>query len=385
MLLSLAVAATGFGSPASPLVAVIASGSRYWHNYRHSSNALVFYHALRRLGVADRSIALFLAGDSHACDSRNTARCTVHNGLGPASLVPGGGSAALPVEVDFAGSEASAEALLRVLSGRLEPGAPGAGALPGMDEGQGARLRLLLVLTGHGGDGFLKFHDKDELGYMDLAGALLEAHALGRYGRLLIIADTCQAASLGEALRLLRVPSATLLTSSLVGQNSYATPMDAQLAVSLADGFSRAAGGLLGKAVEGKGAWRARAQRRASRAAQAGSSSSSSSSSSSAPGNRTSLGEACRAAGAAALPLAACQHLLQWQGQRQWGGREDVDALYAGSAIHAGVPAGVPVRELLKTQGWVDDRSQVTIMHTDQAGEAHEEGGEESLLHFFAP
>ena len=199
----------------APLAALLVSSSRYWHNYRHSANALVFYAALRRLGLPDDAIALHLAADApHACDARSAPpphRCALRTDAHGASLLPsagpGGGAGA---QVDLSGAAATAGAVLRALTGRLGPGE--GGSLPGMEGGGGSgggggsALRLLLVLTGHGGDGYLKFHDKDELSYADLAGALREAHAAGRYGALLVVADTCHAASLGAALRACRAP-----------------------------------------------------------------------------------------------------------------------------------------------------------------------------------
>jgi len=346
---------------------MLVSGSRYWHNYRHTSNTLVYYSALRRLGVPDESILLLLSGDSHACDARNAARCQVFSGGAAAgSVLPGGGGRAPPVEVDAAGTESTAAALVRALTGRLEPGAPARAALPGMDEGRGASLSLLLVLTGHGGEGFLKFHDKDELSYADLAGALVEAHALGRYGRVLIVSDTCQAASLGDALAAHRVPHAIALASSGVGQNAYATGLDEALAVSLADGFTRAAGGALLEAVAGKGAWR-RAGRKAAGAAGGA--------------LGPSLGSACALAGNASAP--ACEYLRQWGAAPHL--QEGVDALYFAASAAGEAEGGLAVRDLLRAQGSVDERSTIALMHTNALGEAADGGGEAPLLSFFSP
>ena len=94
----------------APLAALIVSSSRYWHNYRHSANALVFYRALRRLGVTDDAIALLLAADApHACDARNTQRCALRTDARAASLIPlGAGGGAAAMEVDLGGAAASA-------------------------------------------------------------------------------------------------------------------------------------------------------------------------------------------------------------------------------------------------------------------------------------
>ena len=56
---------------------VIVSTSMYWYNYRHTSNALVFYHHVKRLGIPDSNIILML-GDDHACNPRNVFPATAY-------------------------------------------------------------------------------------------------------------------------------------------------------------------------------------------------------------------------------------------------------------------------------------------------------------------
>ena len=53
---------------------------------------------------------------------------------------------------------------------------------------------------GHGGDGFLKFQDSEELTSTDLADAIESMYLLGRYKNLLVISDTCQSESLYQVL-----------------------------------------------------------------------------------------------------------------------------------------------------------------------------------------
>ena len=67
-----------------------------------------------------------------------------------------------------------------------------------------------MYLTGHGGNGFLKFADREEL----TAGQLAAAVAIMRFQHLLLAVDTCQAASLPAALA---TPGALAMASSLVG------------------------------------------------------------------------------------------------------------------------------------------------------------------------
>ncbi len=66
----------------------------------------------------------------------------------------------------------------------------GGDSVPGGGPGRlrsGPDSRVLLYMTGHGGDEFLKFNDIDELGADELADALLEMHLKGRYKELLFM------------------------------------------------------------------------------------------------------------------------------------------------------------------------------------------------------
>uniref|UniRef100_A0A0K0DMT2 GPI-anchor transamidase n=1 Tax=Angiostrongylus cantonensis TaxID=6313 RepID=A0A0K0DMT2_ANGCA len=50
--------------------AVLVCTSRFWFNYRHVSNVLALYHAVKRLGIPDSNIILMLAEDI-PCNPRN--------------------------------------------------------------------------------------------------------------------------------------------------------------------------------------------------------------------------------------------------------------------------------------------------------------------------
>jgi phosphatidylinositol glycan class K len=95
---------------------------------------------------------------------------------------------------------------------------------------------VLLYLTGHGGDGFLKFHDQTELLATDLATAIKSMHSSGRYKELLLVLDTCQAATLYSELD--SVPNWAGIASSKLGQSSYALRSDPGVGAHLVDEFS---------------------------------------------------------------------------------------------------------------------------------------------------
>lgn len=149
------------------------------------------------------------------------------------------------IEVDFRGPACNVETLLRILTGRmaasslgslsssgpLAPGSPTPAPLLASD----ASSRLLIYLTGHGGDGFLKFHDQQELTAEDLARALRLMWLQRRFARALVLVDTCQAATINEQLA---TPHTAGVGSSARGQNSFSRENDDLLGVAVADRFS---------------------------------------------------------------------------------------------------------------------------------------------------
>lgn len=100
----------------------------------------------------------------------------------------------------------------------------------------GERSNVVLYLTGHGGDGFLKFHDADELSAVELADAIREMRRKRMYRKLLVVVDTCQAASLFAHLD--DASGVLGLASSRVGENAYASTPDPTIGVALADRFT---------------------------------------------------------------------------------------------------------------------------------------------------
>ncbi|KAL4859960.1 putative GPI-anchor transamidase [Chlorella vulgaris] len=195
--------------------AVIVSSSRYWLNYRHSSNAFGVYQAIRRLGIPDSNIILMVS-EQPACSPRNVYAAQLY-------MSPGGGntSSTSPLnllssdaEVDYRGRDVSVDSVLRVLTGHHLAGTPASKRLR-----SGPGSRVLLYLTGHGGDEFLKFHDEEELLAADLASAVHQMAAGGRYGQLLLVADTCQASTLYSQID---APNMLAVASSKLGKSSYA-------------------------------------------------------------------------------------------------------------------------------------------------------------------
>ena len=101
---------------------------------------------------------------------------------------------------------------------------------------------MLVYLTGHGGDEFLKFQDSEEISSQDFADAVEQMRIQKRYNELLFMADTCQAFTLGNSFY---SEDVIAMGSSLKDQNSYSHWTDAGLGVSLMDRFSHAVGAFI--------------------------------------------------------------------------------------------------------------------------------------------
>ena len=206
--------------------AVLVCTSRYWFNYRHMANTLSFYRTVRRMGIPDDRIVLML-GDDAACSPRSRYPGQVFNGESHALDVYGAN-----VEVDYRGHEVTVESLVRVLTGRHDPAVPRAKRLL-----SDAGSNVLVYLTGHGGDGFLKFQDAEELLAADVADALAQMHRKGRYRELLLVVETCQASTLYGRVR---SPGVLAMSSSVKGESSYSFTTDLDVGVALIDRFTAA-------------------------------------------------------------------------------------------------------------------------------------------------
>ncbi|CAH0491235.1 unnamed protein product [Peronospora farinosa] len=204
--------------------AVIVDTSRFWSNYRHVANALSLYHSVKRLGIPDSQIILMLA-DQMPCNARNCFPGQVFNSRTQKINLYGKN-----VEVDYRGLEVSVANFITVLTGRHEPGTPASKKLD-TDENS----NIFLYMSGHGGDGFLKFQDFEEMSSQDLADSIQEMHVKKRYNEIFFMVDTCQAGSLSNALE---SPKVVTIGSSKTGENSYAHHSDSELGLAVIDRFT---------------------------------------------------------------------------------------------------------------------------------------------------
>lgn len=204
--------------------AVIASTSLFWFNYRHMANVLSIYRTVRRLGIPDDQIIVMLP-DEIACNPRNPYVGSVFNDHEHSIDIYGE-----EIEVDYRGNEVTVENFIRLLTDRWDDDVPRSKRLLSDDQSN-----VLVYLTGHGGDDFLKFQDADDISSTDLADAFNEMFEKKRYNELLFMIDTCEANTMYSKIR---SPNIIAVGSSELHESSYANSTDDQMGVSLIDRFT---------------------------------------------------------------------------------------------------------------------------------------------------
>ena len=134
------------------------------------------------------------------------------------------------IEVDYRGYDVSVESFVRVLTGRHKPGTP-----PSKKLRTGPGSNVLIYMTGHGGDEFLKFQDFEEISSRDIADSFQQMWEKRRYNEILFMADTCQAGTLSKHIYSPRIIG---VGSSQKGENSYSLGNNQELGVSTSDRFT---------------------------------------------------------------------------------------------------------------------------------------------------
>ncbi|KAH9863993.1 glycosylphosphatidylinositol anchor biosynthesis [Plenodomus biglobosus] len=204
--------------------AVLVSTSRFWFNYRHLANVLSMYRTVKRLGIPDSQIILMLPDDM-ACNPRNAFPGTVYNNADRALDLYGDN-----IEVDYRGYEVTVENFIRLMTDRVGEDMPRSKRLM-TDE----RSNILVYMTGHGGNEFLKFQDAEEISAFDLADAFGQMWEKKRYHEMLFMIDTCQANTMYSKFY---SPNILATGSSEIDQSSYSHHADNDVGVAVIDRYT---------------------------------------------------------------------------------------------------------------------------------------------------
>ncbi|KAF2096683.1 hypothetical protein NA57DRAFT_42541 [Rhizodiscina lignyota] len=222
--LLLLVAATLANAEHTSNWAVLVSTSRFWFNYRHLANVLSLYRTVKRLGIPDSQIILMLPDDM-ACNPRNAFPGTVYNNADRALDLYGDN-----IEVDYRGYEVTVENFIRLMTDRVGEDMPRSKRLLTDD-----RSNILVYMTGHGGNEFLKFQDAEEISAFDLADAFAQMWEKKRYHEMLFMIDTCQANTMYSKFY---SPNIIATGSSEIDQSSYSHHADNDVGVAVIDRYT---------------------------------------------------------------------------------------------------------------------------------------------------
>ncbi|KAL0212441.1 hypothetical protein RCL1_006067 [Eukaryota sp. TZLM3-RCL] len=96
---------------------------------------------------------------------------------------------------------------------------------------------LLLYLTGHGGNEFLKFQDHNHLSSSRFANTVTRLLDRKVFSHVLIVLDTCQASTLFSKLDK-SLPNLSWIASSSINEDSISTEYDSTMGVFLQDRFT---------------------------------------------------------------------------------------------------------------------------------------------------
>jgi GPI-anchor transamidase subunit K len=208
--------------------AILLCTSRYFFNYRHFVNALSVYKTIKDAGYTDDRIIFMNSDDDITCDARNPIPGQVNSDIGVNFFR----NLSDHIELDYKGTEVTVDAFLRLLVGRAHSFSQLSQRLRSNGDSH-----VLLYMTGHGGDEFFKFQDQEELSAQEFAYAIEDMYKSDRFLELLVVLDTCQAATMCVYID---TPNVICVGSSSRGENSYAYMPDQELGLPLTDRFTYA-------------------------------------------------------------------------------------------------------------------------------------------------
>lgn len=194
--------------------AILINCSWHYENYRHFSNCIALQSALESNGFLPSDISVFskqdLLKDKRMREPEiKTDYCT------------------LVKMVDYTPKfrNTSYFDILNMIAGKDS-------VMIGAD----STTNLLIYLTGHGGDGFIKYCNRKYLYTRDITDALISLQRIRKLNRVLFIADTCQADTLVDKKRLPN--NVTFLSTSLKGESSHSASFSESLNVFPIDLFA---------------------------------------------------------------------------------------------------------------------------------------------------
>ncbi|GMH12406.1 hypothetical protein Nepgr_014247 [Nepenthes gracilis] len=168
--------------------AVLVAGSYGYWNYRHQANVCHAYQLLRRGGLKDENIIVFMFDDI-AFNEENPRPGVIINR-------PDGSDVYNGVPKDYTGEDASVDNLFAVILGNKTALKGGSGKVLN----SGPNDHIFIYYGDHGGPGILMMPTDEELYAHDLINVLKKKHSSGTYKSMVIYVEACESGSMFDGL-----------------------------------------------------------------------------------------------------------------------------------------------------------------------------------------
>ncbi|XP_076924130.1 vacuolar-processing enzyme-like [Bidens hawaiensis] len=189
--------------------AVLVAGSNEYYNYRHQADVCHAYQILKKGGLKDENIIVFMYDDI-ANNPYNPRRGVIINN-------PNGSDVYAGVPKDYTGEAVSAENFFAVLLGNKAAVKGGSGKVVASKP----KDRIFVFYTDHGGPGVLGMPNST-IYANDFINVLKKKHVSGTYHEMVIYIEACESGSIFEGL-LPKNLNIYVTTASNAYENSYAT------------------------------------------------------------------------------------------------------------------------------------------------------------------
>lgn len=168
--------------------AVLVAGSNGFENYRHQADVCHAYQILKRGGLKDENIIVFMYDDI-ANNPENPRPGVIINS-------PYGSDVYAGVPKDYIGDNVTVENLFAVLLGNKSALTGGSGKVVDSKPED----RIFLYYTDHGGAGVLCMPNTPFLYANDLIEVLEKKHAAGTYKEMVMYVEACESGSMFDGL-----------------------------------------------------------------------------------------------------------------------------------------------------------------------------------------
>lgn len=210
------------------LHAMIISASHTFENYRHSTNSMMMYQYFKKIGIPDHKI-IFAVNEAHTCSPRMKFPGKIYL---PDSKTK---TCQEDLFIDYKETDIFNFRFLDILRGRYSSSLLKTNI---RKLNTNRKSRLLIYITAHGGDTFIKFRGKYVVLSDDLNRALIEMNSKGRYKEILFILDTCEGFTLFNSVNSHLAPNIFFISSSVFNEKALSISYDNEQMTPLADRFS---------------------------------------------------------------------------------------------------------------------------------------------------